>query len=99
MITSTGDATLSVSDRGTTAVGHLVNGAAALTLPLQARAKDGAFAAVGGSANPTSLLTYTTPVFTDVATVDFKQTIPNGEPLRVGNYTKTLTFTLSTSQP
>ncbi len=30
-----------------------------LTQPLQARAKDGAFAPVGGSANPTSLLTYT----------------------------------------
>jgi len=66
---------------------------------VQARAKDGAFAPVGGSANPTNLLTYTAPVFTDTATVDFKQTIPTGEPLRTGTYAKTLTFTLSTTQP
>jgi hypothetical protein len=99
VISSAGDATLSVSDRGTTNIGKLVNGTTALTQPLQVRAKDGAYAAVGGSANPTSLFTYTTPVFTDVATVDFKQTIPTGEPLRTGTYSKTLTFTLSTSQP
>jgi hypothetical protein len=99
VVSSAGDATLSVSDRGAAPVGHLVNGAAALTLPLQARAKDGVFAPVGGASNPTSLLTYATPVFTDVATVDFKQTIPVGEPLRTGPYTKTLTFTLSSSTP
>jgi hypothetical protein len=99
IVSSAGDTTLSVSDRGTASVGHLVNGAAALTQPLQARAKDGAFAPVGGSAAPTNLLTYTAPVFTDVATVDFKQTIPVGEPLRTGTYAKTLTFTLSTTQP
>ncbi len=40
-------------------------------------------------------MTYTTPVFTDIATVDFRQTIPTGEPLRTGTYTKTLTFTLA----
>jgi hypothetical protein len=99
VVSSAGDATLSVSDRGTTNIGKLVNGTVALTQPVQARAKDGTFAAIGGSADPTTLYTYTTPVFTDVATVDFKQTIPTGEPLRTGNYTKTLTFTLSTSQP
>ena len=38
-------------------------------------------------------------MFTDTATVDFKQTIPVGEPLRTGTYAKTLTFTLSTTQP
>jgi len=99
IVSSAGDATLSVSDRGTTSIGYLVNGTTALTLPLQVRAKAGTFAPVGGAANPTSLVTYTTPVFTDVATVDFRQTIPNGEPLRTGAYTKTLTFTLSTTNP
>jgi hypothetical protein len=99
IVSSAGDTTLSVSDRGATATGYLVNGAAALTQPLQVRAKDGAFAPVGSSASPTNLLTYTTPVFTDTATVDFKQTIPTGEPLRTGTYAKTLTFTLSTTQP
>ena len=38
-------------------------------------------------------------MFTDVANVEFKQTIPTGEPLRTGTYAKTLTFTLSTTQP
>ena len=38
-------------------------------------------------------------MFTDTATVEFKQTIPTGEPLRTGTYSKTLTFTLSTTQP
>ena len=99
VVSSAGDATLSVSDRGTASPGHLMNGSVALTLPLQARAKDGPFAPVGASGNPTSLLTYTTPVFTDIATVDFRQTIPVGEPLRTGTYAKTLTFTLSTSTP
>ena len=38
-VSSAGDATLSVSDRGTVSPGHLVNGTLALTQPLQARAK------------------------------------------------------------
>ena len=89
VVSSAGDATLSVADPSTTATGHLVNGAFALPQPLQARErKDGAFAAVGGSATPTNLLTYTAPVFTDTATVDFRQTIPVGEPLRTGTYAR-----------
>ena len=39
------------------------------------------------------------PVFSDTATIEFKQTIPTGEPLRTGVYSKQLTFTLSTTQP
>ncbi len=66
VIHSAGDATLSVSDRSATSPGHLLNGALALTLPLQARANDGAFAPVGGIDAPTTLLTYPGPVFTDV---------------------------------
>ena len=99
VIHSAGDATLSVSDRSATMPGHLLNGALALTLPLQARANDGAFAPVGGINAPTTLLTYPGPVFTDVVTVGFRQTIPVGEPLRTGRYAKTLTFTLSTATP
>ncbi len=99
VVSSAGDTTLSVSDRGTASVGHLVNGTSALTLPLQARAGGGTFAPVGGAASPTNLVTFTTPVFTEVVPVDFRQTIPVGEPLRTGTYSKTLTFTLSTTQP
>ena len=61
VISSAGDATLSVSDPSATAPGHLVNGTFALAQPLQARATNAAhpstaFAPV--SANPLTLLTY-----------------------------------------
>ena len=58
VISSAGDATLSVADPATTNTGKLVNGTFALPQTLQARARTGAFAPVGGSAAPTSLLTY-----------------------------------------
>ena len=35
----------------------------------------------------------------DVVTVGFKQAIGATEPLRTGSYAKTLTFTLSTTNP
>ena len=56
--------------------------------------------AVGGSAAPTTLLTYAGPVSQRSAlTLTFKQTIGANEPLRTGTYSKTLTFTLSTTAP
>ena len=54
---------------------------------------------VGGSASPLQLLTYNTPVGLDVATLTFKQSIGRTEALRTGGYSKTLTFTLSTTNP
>jgi hypothetical protein len=99
VVSSAGNAALDVSDRGTTSPGHLVNGTTALTLPLQARANAGDFAPVGGAGSPTRLVEYPGPVFSDTANVEFKQTIPTGEPLRTGRYAKTLTSTLSTTQP
>ena len=56
-------------------------------------------AAVGGSANPTSLLTYGGPVSNDQVTLGFRQAIGQNEALRTGTYSKTLTFTLSTTTP
>ena len=35
----------------------------------------------------------------DTVTIDFKQPISATEPLRTGAYAKTLTFTLSTTNP
>ena len=97
-VTSTaGLATLTVADAGTNNPGKLVNGTFALQQPLQARAKDGAFAALG--ATPTTLVTYTGPVSNDAAPIEFKQSIGANEPLRTGSYSKTLTLTLSTSTP
>ena len=102
-VTSTaGDATLSVSDPDTAHPGHLVNGAFALPQALQAKASSpngagGAFAPLGTS--PLALLTYTGPVSNDAVTIGFKQPIAATDPLRTGNYGKTLTFTLSTTTP
>jgi hypothetical protein len=99
VISTAGDATLSVADPSPNHTGKLVNGAFALAQTLQANAKDGAFAPVGGSANPTTLTTYSAPVSNDAVTLGFKQSIGANEPLRTGTYAKTLTFTLSTTNP
>jgi sucrose-6-phosphate hydrolase SacC (GH32 family) len=104
-VTSTAaSAALSVSDASSTATGRLVNGSFALPKPLHAQASSAAgqgsaFAPIGGSANPTALLTYAAPVSSDAVTVGFKQTIGAADALRTGSYSKTLTFTLSTTQP
>jgi hypothetical protein len=99
---SAASATLSVADPSTTASGRLVNGSFALAQALQARATNAAnpntaFAPV--SANPVTLLTYTTPASNDAVTIGIKQPIGSTDPLRTGSYSKTLTFTLSTTTP
>jgi beta-glucosidase len=104
VISTAGDATLSVSDPSSTATGHLVNGSFSLPQPLQADATSaagvgGAFAPVGGSASPTALLAYAAPVSNDAVTVGFMQSIGSTDALRTGTYSKTLTFTLSTTTP
>jgi hypothetical protein len=81
-----------------TATGRLVNGAFSLPQPLQASG-GGAFAPVGGSANPTTLKTWSNPVSNDAVAVAFKQAIGANDALRTGVYSKTLTFTLSTTAP
>ena len=96
MITTAGDAALTVADPGANP-GHLVNGAFALPQALQARANAGAFGAI--SASPLTLLTYDAPVSNAPVAIDFKQTIGANDPLRTGSYAKTLTFTLSTTNP
>jgi hypothetical protein len=100
VISSAGDATLSIADPSSNATGRLVNGAYALPQPLRAKAGSGAeYAPVGGSANPTTLLTYGGPVSNDAVTLSFQQAIGATDALRTGSYSKTLTFTLSTTTP
>ena len=104
MISTAGDALLSVADPSSNATGHLVNGIYPLPQPLQARAtKAGttgtAFNPVGSSANPLNLLTWNAPVSNDAVAIEFKQTIGANDALRTGTYSKTLTFTLSTTMP
>jgi hypothetical protein len=53
-------------------------------------------AAVGGS---WALLTYSGPVSNDAVTLSFSQAIGANDALRTGIYSKTLTFTLSTTTP
>jgi hypothetical protein len=104
VVSTAGSAALSVADPSSTATGHLVNGAFSLPSALQAKAASaggvgGAFADVGGSAAPTQLLTYAGPLSNDSATVTFRQHIGSTDALRTGAYSKTLTFTLSTTEP
>ena len=104
VISTAGDATLSVADASSNATGHLVNGAFSLPQALQVKAASpagvgGAFGPVGGSAAPSTLLTYAGPVSNDPVALDFFQRIGANDALRTGSYSKTLTFTLSTTNP
>jgi hypothetical protein len=89
VVSTAGDAALTASDPSSTAPGKLINGTFALASPLQ----------VAGAPLPSTVKTYAAPVSNDNVTVDFKQPIAANEPLRTGTYAKTLTFTLSTTNP
>ncbi len=104
VVSTAGDAVLSVADPSSTATGHLVNGQFSLPRALQARAtKPGttgtAFNDVGSAASPLNLLSWSAPVSNDPVTLEFKQSIASNDALRTGTYGKTLTFTLSTTNP
>ena len=79
VISTAGNATLSVSDPG-----HLTNGAFTLAEPLRVEFSKSA---------------WTAPVSNDPVTITYKQLVKANDPLRTGSYSKTLTFTLSTTQP
>ncbi|HWM11585.1 MAG TPA: M14 family zinc carboxypeptidase [Solirubrobacteraceae bacterium] len=97
-VTSTaGEATLSVADPSATAPGHLVNGAFVLAQPLQARVAPAALGNIGSA--PLHLRSWSAPVSNDALAVDFSQAVGANDPLRTGTYSKTLTFTLSTTSP
>ena len=99
VVSTAADATLSVADPSPVAPGHLVNGTFSLPQPVQAQADTGAFAPVGGSSAPTRLWAWNVPVSNDPVTIGFKQSIGANDALRTGSYAKTLTFTLSTTNP
>jgi hypothetical protein len=89
VVSTAGDALLTAADPSPVAPGYLVNGPRALAQPLQ----------VAGSPLPSVVKTYVGPVSNDIVQIGFKQSIGANEPLRSGSYTKTLTFTLSTTSP
>src|SRR3954454_10324910 len=79
VISTAGDATLSVSDPG-----YLTNGAFSLSEPLRVEF---------------SKANWTAPVSNDPVTITFRQHISAIQALRTGSYSRTLTFTLSTTTP
>lgn len=102
VISTAGDALLSVIDASGVSPGHLVNGSFALPSPLSARARNAAntgtaFNPVSGS--PLNLLAWAAPISNDAITLEFQQPIAAADALRTGIYSKTLTFTLSTTAP
>jgi len=104
--TTTGDAALSVTDTSSTAPGHLVNGAFSLASALQARAVGlgdsplPAFAPLSETAGTAlSLRSWSAPVTSAPLTLDLRQAVGATEALRAGTYSKSLTFTLSTTTP
>jgi subtilase-type serine protease len=98
VVSTAGNATLSVADPSDTATGRLVNGAFSLPQALLASG-GGEFLPVGGVAAPITLRTWSAPVSNDAVTITFRQAIGAGDALRTGTYSKTLTFTLSTTAP
>jgi hypothetical protein len=104
VLSTAGQAILTVADPSATSTGYLVNGSYSLPQPLLALATDaaqpvGTYQPIGGSAQPTTLLTYSAPVSHDAVRIAFQQAIAATDPLRTGSYSKALTFTLSTSTP
>jgi hypothetical protein len=102
VISTAGDAALSVADPSSNATGHLVNGTFVMPQALQVRATNAAnpstaFAPLG--TGPLALLSYTGPVSNDAVTFGFRQNVAANDALRTGPYSKALTFTLSTNQP
>jgi levanase len=89
VISTAGDAALTVTDPSSDRTGHLVNGSFFLPQPLK----------VAGAALPATVKTWTQPVSNDLVTVPFSQSIAATDALRTGSYSKTLTFTLSTTTP
>ena len=70
-----------------------------LAQPLQAKVGTGAFGNVGTPAAPLGLRSWNGPVSNDALSVDLSQVVNANDPLRTGTYSKTLTFTLSTTSP
>jgi hypothetical protein len=102
VISTAGDAVLSVTDPSSTAPGHLVNGTFVLPSPLQARARNvtntgTAYNTVSGS--PLNLLSWAAPISNDAITLEFQQAVAASDALRTGTYAKRLTYTLATTTP
>jgi cytochrome c len=104
VISTGGDATLSVTDPSTESTGRLVNGQFAMPQPLQLSATSALgtgnpLAPLSTTGTPLNLLSYSGPVSNDAVQVNVNQSVGANDALRTGTYSKTLTFTLSTTSP
>jgi hypothetical protein len=102
VISTMPNALLAVVDNSATNAGFLVNGDTPLASRLRIRATNSvtqspAFNNLTGS--QLNLLSWSAPISNDAVTLQFQQPIAANEPLKAGGYTKTLTFTLSTTSP
>ena len=86
VISTAGDATLSVADPSATAPGHLVNGTFVMPRRCRPAPAHGAFAAVSGA--PATLKTYSAPVSNDTVTLGFRQRVNANDALRTGTYAR-----------
>ena len=71
----------------------------ALTVSDPGKLANGTFTLPSPLAVEFSKATWTAPVSNDPVTITFKQLVKATDPLRTGSYTRTLTFTLSTTTP
>jgi hypothetical protein len=104
VVSSAGNAALTVSDPSTNAPGRLVNANGSSVMPqaLRARATNAAnpnttYNTVSG--DPLTLLTWAAPISNDAVTLGFQQSVAANDALRAGGYSKQLLFTLSTTTP
>jgi hypothetical protein len=103
VVSTATNATLSVADASAEHTGHLVNGTYFLPATLEvgaahAGSEVASTAPVGGSAAPTNILSWG-DIANETITLMFKQNIAVTDALRTGAYAKSLTFTLSTTNP
>jgi sugar phosphate isomerase/epimerase len=102
---TTGDAALTVTDPSASSPGKLVNGTFSLTSPVNIRAlglgdpTSTPYTALPGDNSALLLKSWTAPVSNAGLTIGLRQSIGAAEGLRAGTYSKTLTFSLSTTTP
>ena len=104
VVSSAGDATLSVTDPSTEATGHLVNGSFSMPSPLELNAASavgtgGPWAPRGTPGAARTRRREAGPGSNDPVTVNVRQSVGSSDALRTGAYSKTLVFTLSTTNP
>ena len=102
VVSTAGNALLTVVDTSATNAGHMVNGSSVLAQALKVRATnaanpDTAYKTLSGTSQ--DLLSYPREISNDAVALEFQQPIAATDALRSGSYSKTLTFTLSTTAP